>query len=262
MFALFLYFSAKNRAKIIDQNGSMCYYIQRCRKQKPSVSHPPPQVAVGRSDMKITMRAFCAVNYFALSTGGCHPFFYWEKLMEVITISKELRVNEQIRCREIRVIDEQGSQIGVMNPRDAMKLADEKGLDLVEVSPGAKPPVCRIMDYGKYRYEQNKKERETRKNQKVISIKEVKLRPNIEDHDFNTKVRNAAKFLAAGDKVKVTIMFRGREVTRPEAGKELCDRVAQEVADVAKVEKEAKVEGRNMTMMLVPLREKDKEKTK
>ena len=103
--------------------------------------------------------------------------------MEVITISKELRVNEQIRCREIRVIDEQGSQIGVMNPRDAMKLADEKGLDLVEVSPGAKPPVCRIMDYGKYRYEQNKKERETRKNQKVISIKEVKLRPNIEDHE-------------------------------------------------------------------------------
>lgn len=182
--------------------------------------------------------------------------------MEVITISKELRVNEQIRCREIRVIDEQGSQIGVMNPRDAMKLADEKGLDLVEVSPGAKPPVCRIMDYGKYRYEQNKKERETRKNQKVISIKEVKLRPNIEDHDFNTKVRNAVKFLAAGDKVKVTIMFRGREVTRPEAGKELCDRVAQEVANVAKVEKEAKVEGRNMTMMLVPLREKDKEKTK
>lgn len=136
----------------------------------------------------------------------------------MITISKELRVNEQIRCREIRVIDEQGSQIGVMNPRDAMKLADEKGLDLVEVSPGAKPPVCRIMDYGKYRYEQNKKERETRKNQKVISIKEVKLRPNIEDHDFNTKVRNAAKFLVAGDKVKVTIMFRGREVTRPEAG--------------------------------------------
>ena len=142
-----------------------------------------------------------------------------------------------------------------MNPRDAMKLADERGLDLVEVSPGAKPPVCRIMDYGKYRYEQNKKERETRKNQKVISIKEVKLRPNIEDHDFNTKVRNAAKFLAAGDKVKVTIMFRGRE-----AGKELCERVAAEVAEVGKVEKEAKVEGRNMTMMLVPLREKDKEK--
>lgn len=255
-------FSGGKRKRNIDINHIIWYDIKRCNKQKPSVSHPPPFVAVGRSDMKITTRAFFAANYFALSTGGCHPFFYWEKLMEVITISKELRVNEQIRCREIRVIDEQGSQIGVMNPRDAMKLADEKGLDLVEVSPGAKPPVCRIMDYGKYRYEQNKKERETRKNQKVISIKEVKLRPNIEDHDFNTKVRNAAKFLAAGDKVKVTIMFRGREVTRPEAGKELCDRVAQEVANVAKVEKEAKVEGRNMTMMLVPLREKDKEKTK
>ena len=179
--------------------------------------------------------------------------------MGVKVISKELRVNEEIRCREIRVIDMGGAQIGVMNPREALKLAEEKGLDLVEVSPGAKPPVCRIMDYGKYRYEQNKKERETRKNQKVITIKEVKLRPNIEDHDFYTKVRNASKFLAAGDKVKVTIMFRGREITRPDAGKELCDRVAKEVADVAKVEKGAKVEGRNMTMMLVPLRDKDKE---
>ncbi|MDO4280997.1 MAG: translation initiation factor IF-3 [Peptococcaceae bacterium] len=175
-------------------------------------------------------------------------------------ISKELRVNEGIRCREVRVIDDKGEQVGVMNPRDGLKLAEERGLDLVEVSPGAKPPVCRIMDYGKYRYEQNKKERETRKNQKVISIKEVKLRPNIEDHDFYTKVRNASKFLEAGNKVKVTIMFRGREITRPDAGKELCQRVADELAEVAKIEKPAKVEGRNMTMMLVPLREKDKEK--
>ncbi len=191
-------------------------------------------------------------------SGWRYPFFCCKNSQGVTIISKELRVNEAIRCREIRVIDDKGNQVGIMNPRDAVKLAEEKGLDLVEVSPSAKPPVCRIMDYGKYRYELNKKERENRKNQKVITIKEVKLRPNIEDHDFYTKVRNASKFLAEGNKVKVTIMFRGREITRPDAGKELCDRVAQEVADVAKVEKAAKVEGRNMTMMLVPLREKDK----
>lgn len=173
-------------------------------------------------------------------------------------ISKELRVNDAIKCREIRLIDEKGEQLGVMNPRDALAIAEERGYDLVEVSPSAKPPVCRILDYGKYRYEQNKKERETKKNQKVITIKEVKLRPNIEDHDFNTKVRNAAKFLAEGNKVKVTIMFRGREITHPESGKVICDRVAEQVADIAKVEKEAKVEGRNMTMMLVPLTGKEK----
>lgn len=167
-------------------------------------------------------------------------------------------MNEAIRCREVRVIDEKGEQVGVMNPKDALKIAEERGYDLVEVSPAAKPPVCRIMDYGKYKYEQSKKDRETKKNQKVITIKEVKLRPNIESHDFNTKVRNAAKFLKEGSKVKVTIMFRGREITHPETGVELCNRVAAEVTDIAKVEKEAKVEGRNMTMMLVPLKEKEK----
>lgn len=139
-----------------------------------------------------------------------------------------------------------------MHPRDAMKVAGERGLDLVEVAPGAKPPVCRIMDYGKYKYEQRKKEREAKKNQKTIDVKEVKLRPGIEDHDFNTEVRNAARFLGDGNKVKITIMFRGREITHPEIGRELCERVAQDVSEIAKVEKAAKVEGRNMTMMLVP----------
>lgn len=175
-------------------------------------------------------------------------------------ISKELRINEEIRCREVRLIDEKGTQLGVMHPKEALKIAGEHNLDLVEVSPGANPPVCRIMDYGKYRYEQNKKDREAKKKQRVIAIKEVKLRPKIEDHDFNTKVRNAEKFLTAGDKVKVTIMFRGREITHPEAGKEICDRVAAVLSDISKVEKEAKVEGRNMTMMLVPLTNKEKMK--
>jgi len=143
--------------------------------------------------------------------------------------------------------------MGIMSPKDALKVALERGLDLVEVAPNANPPVCRIMDYGKFKYEQSKKEREARKNQRIINVKEVKLRPNIEDHDFNTKMRNAIRFLENGDKVKVTIMFRGREITHPELGKELCDRLANNVKDYAKVEKEAKVEGRNMVMILSPI---------
>ena len=174
---------------------------------------------------------------------------------EGITISKELRINEEIRCKEVRLIDDAGEQRGVMAPRDAAKIAAEKNLDLVEIAPNANPPVCRIMDYGKYKYEQSKREKEAKKNQKVISVKEVKLRPNIEDHDFLTKAKNAAKFLAAGDKVKVTIMFRGREITHPELGKELCERFAEELTGVAKVEKPAKVEGRNMIMILAPSRD-------
>ena len=140
-----------------------------------------------------------------------------------------------------------------MSPKDALKIALERSLDLVEVAPNAIPPVCRIMDYGKFKYESSKKEREARKNQKIINIKEVKLRPNIEDHDFNTKKRNAIRFLENGDKVKVTIMFRGREITHPELGKQLCDRLADEIKDLAKIEKEAKVEGRNMIMILTPI---------
>jgi len=139
-----------------------------------------------------------------------------------------------------------------MSPKEALKIALERNLDLVEVAPQAIPPVCRIMDFGKYKYEQSKKEREARKKQRIINVKEVKLRPNIEDHDFMTKTKNAIRFLKNGDKVKVTIMFRGREITHPEIGKELCLRLANEVKDLAKIEKEAKVEGRNMVMVLSP----------
>ena len=150
------------------------------------------------------------------------------------------------------MVDEDGEQLWIVPPKEALRIAMEKGLDLVEVAPNAKPPVCRIMDYGKYKYEQSKKEREARKNQRIINIKEVKLRPNIEDNDFMTKARNAIKFLENGDKVKVTIMFRGREITHSELGKELCLRLADLVKDIAKIEKEPKVEGRNMTMVLAP----------
>lgn len=192
--------------------------------------------------MEFFIRLFCFISQVFISREG-------------ITISKELRINEEIRCKEVRLIDDAGEQLGVMAPREAAKIAAEKNLDLVEIAPNANPPVCRIMDYGKYKYEQSKREKEAKKNQKVISVKEVKLRPNIEDHDFLTKAKNASKFLAGGDKVKVTIMFRGREITHPELGQELCERFAEELAGVAKVEKPAKVEGRNMIMILAPSRD-------
>ncbi|MDD2220642.1 MAG: translation initiation factor IF-3 [Clostridia bacterium] len=164
---------------------------------------------------------------------------------------KELRINEEIRAQEVRLVKEDSSQ-EVLQLTKALELAMQSGLDLVEISPNAKPPVCRVMDYGKYRFEQLKKEKEAKKNQKVIQMKEVKLRPNIEDHDFETKAKNAEKFLRDGDKVKVSIMFRGREITHPELGKLLCDRMAERLAEVAVPEKAARVEGRNMVTVFVP----------
>lgn len=171
-------------------------------------------------------------------------------------ISKELRINEEIRAREVRVVSDTNEQLGVMPLRDALAAAAERGVDLVEVAPTAKPPVCRMMDYGKYRYEQQKREKEARKKQKVITLKEVKLRPNIEDHDFYVKMKNAIRFLEDGSKVKVTIMFRGRELSHPELGEELLVRFAEELKDKAVREKAPKLEGRNMTMMLAPKTEK------
>jgi len=152
----------------------------------------------------------------------------------------------------VRFVGPEGEQLGIIPIKQALKIAGEKGLDLVEVAPTAKPPVCRIMDYGKYRFEQSKREKEARKNQKIISIKEVKLRPNIEEHDFETKAKNAEKFLKSGDKVKVTIMFRGREITHPDLGKQLCMKMADFMQQVATIEKLPKVEGKNMTMILTP----------
>ena len=163
-----------------------------------------------------------------------------------------MRINEEIRAREVRVIANGGEQLGIMSSRDALKLALENHLDLVEIAPTAKPPVCRIMDYGKYRYEQQKREKEARKKQKTFDIKEVKLRPGIEDHDFNVKYKNAVRFLEDGDKVKVTLRFRGREMGHPELGADIMKRFAESLADTANVDKPAKLEGRNMLMFLAP----------
>lgn len=174
-------------------------------------------------------------------------------LMEGKTIS-DLMINEQIRDKEIRLIGENGQQLGVMSPREAMAMAEEAGLDLVKVAPTANPPVCKIVDYGKYKYEQLRKEKEAKKKQRIIEIKEIRLTPNIDTNDLNTKVNAARKFLSKGDKVKITMRFRGREMAHMNSSKHILDDFAQSLSDVATVEKEPKVEGRSMTMFLTEKR--------
>lgn len=170
-----------------------------------------------------------------------------------MTISiKELQINEEIRDKEVRLIGADGSQMGVVSARDALNVASEKGLDLVKIAPQAVPPVCKIMDYGKYKFELSKKEKETRKNQKVVSIKEIQLSPSIDTNDFNTKCNHALRFLKGGDKVKVTVRFRGREVSHSKIGEVLLERFAETVKELGTVERPAKLEGRNMTMFLAP----------
>ncbi|MDO4523159.1 MAG: translation initiation factor IF-3 [Eubacteriales bacterium] len=163
-------------------------------------------------------------------------------------------INEQIRDREIRLIGEHGEQLGIMSARDAMKLAREAELDLVKVAPTAKPPVCKIIDYGKYRYEMARKEKEAKKKQKSIEIKEVRLSPNIDVNDLNTKISAARKFLEKGNKVKVTLRFRGREMAHMQSSRHILDDIAKELADVAVVDRVPKVEGRSMTMFLTEKR--------
>ena len=173
-----------------------------------------------------------------------------------LDISKEMNVNESIRAREVRLIDSNGEQLGVKSRDEALKIAQTRNLDLVLVAPNAKPPVCRIMDYGKYRYEQQKKEKEARKKQKVINVKEVRFSPGIGEHDFNTKLRNARKFIQNGDKVKASVRFRGRAITHKELGQEVLDRLAEETKDIATVETKAQMEGRHMFMILAPISDK------
>lgn len=173
--------------------------------------------------------------------------------MEGTAIS-DLMINEQIRDKEVRLIGEDGEQLGIMSAKEAQKLAEEAGLDLVKIAPTAKPPVCKIVDYGKYKYEQTRKEKEAKKKQKVIDVKEIRLSPNIDTNDLNTKVNAARKFLSKGDKVKVTLRFRGREMAHMNSSKHILDDFAEELKDVAVVEKAPKVEGRSMTMFLTEKR--------
>ena len=193
--------------------------------------------------------------------GGC---FQWQPLLSLsytcgrcVTIasnskSNELEINEQIRDKEIRLIGADGAQMGIMSPRDALKMAIDKDLDLVKVAPQAKPPVCKILDYGKYRFEMQKKEKEAKKNQKVVELKEIRLSLNIDTNDFNTKVNQAAKFLQQGHKLKVSIRFRGREMAHTNIGEQLLRDFAAKCADIANLDKQPKLEGRNMSMFLSP----------
>ncbi|MDB2325311.1 translation initiation factor IF-3 [Alphaproteobacteria bacterium] len=162
------------------------------------------------------------------------------------------RVNGAIRALQVRCIDPEGGQLGVLDTKDAILKAEEFGLDLVEVQPNVDPPVCKILDYGKYKYEAQKRANEARKKQKIIEVKEIKLRPNIDEHDYQVKMRNVVKFLSAGDKVKVTLRFRGREMAHQELGANVLTRVRQETEEIAKIEAMPKMEGRQMIMVLAP----------
>ena len=191
-----------------------------------------------------------------MSTDVClYSFFYsnFFNVLEVLTISnKELQINEDIRDKELRVIDVDGTQLGIISATDAQKIAFDKNLDLVKIAPQAIPPVCRIMDYGKFCFEQTKREKEARKNQKVVEIKEIRMFSNIDTNDFNTKVNQALKFLKSGDKLKISVRFRKRAIAHPELGGELLDRFKENCLEVGVVEKSAKMEGRSLVMFISP----------
>jgi len=183
---------------------------------------------------------------------GCryvHSHFLWRCYP---IAAQDHLLNEDIRAPEVRLISDTGEQLGLMSAEDALKIAVEKEMDLVMIAPGSKPPVCKIMDYGKYRFEQAKREKEAKKNQHVIEVKEIRMSPSIDTNDFNTKLKNGQKFLMDGDRLKVTVRFRGRQMAHTHLGEELLTRFAEGCAEVATVDKGAKLEGRNMSMFLTP----------
>ena len=193
--------------------------------------------------------------FLCIVRGRSHSvrFLFSTKNRRCLLISKqEPQINEEIRDKELRVIGPDGAQLGIMSAADAQHIADEKNLDLVKIAPQATPPVCKIMDYGKYRFEQAKREKEARKNQHTVEVKEIKLSLNIDTHDFNTKLKNAMKFFAHGDKVKVSIRFRGREMGHSEYGYDIMKKFSDACAEVANIERPAKLEGRQMLMFLAP----------
>ncbi|WP_084134754.1 translation initiation factor IF-3 [Paenibacillus harenae] len=192
------------------------------------------------------MRVRANPHFFYCVRHETDQFWRWH------VISREHQINDEIRAREVRLVGADGEQIGIKSIRDALQLAIELNLDLVNVAPTAKPPVCRIMDYGKFRYEQQKKDKEARKNQKIVDLKEVWFRANIEEHDYQVKFRNVVKFLNEGDKVKASVRFRGREITHASIGQKILDRLAKEVAEICSVERAPKLEGRSMIMILAP----------
>ncbi len=170
--------------------------------------------------------------------------------MEVFYIKQELPINGQIRAKEVQLIGENGEKLGVVNLREALEIAEERKLDVVLVAPNSKPPVCRIMNYGKYKFEQAKKEKEAKKKQKTLEVKEIRITPNIEEHDFGFKAKNARKFIESGNKLKITVRFKGREINNSKMGENVLNRFIEELSDIAVVEKSPKLEGKNMFIML------------
>jgi translation initiation factor IF-3 len=192
-------------------------------------------------------------RYLCILMGGAVyalPILFFTEVLNIN--AKELPINEEIRDKELRIVDTDGSQLGIMSSRDAQKLANEKGLDLVKIAPQATPPVCKIMDFGKYCFEQAKKEKEARKNQHIVSVKEIYLSMKIDTHDFETKANHAIRFLKEGDKVKVAVKFRGREMAHTSLGYGVLDRFNQYISEYGSVEKPPKLEGRNMSMFISP----------
>ena len=179
-------------------------------------------------------------------------FLFRVGVLTIAVSSKEVQINEEIHDKELRIIDSDGSQLGVMSAKEALKLAEEKDLDLVKIAPQATPPVCKIMDYGKYVFEQSKREKEARKNQKVVEIKEIRMFSNIDTNDFNTKVNQALKFLRSGDKIKVSVRFRKRAIAHPHLGEELLEKFKEACAEAGVVEKPSKMEGRALVMFVSP----------
>lgn len=199
---------------------------------------------------------FCVLHTKKEASASAKAVYSFNKPWRWLIISKDMILNETIRAREVRLIDQNGEQLGIKSKNEALEIAERVNLDLVLVAPNAKPPVARIMDYGKFKFEQQKKEKEARKNQKIINLKEVRLSPTIDEHDFNTKLRNARKFLEKGDKVKASIRFKGRAITHKEIGQRVLDRFSDECKDVATVESKPKMDGRSMFLVLAPVNEK------
>lgn len=228
----------------------MLYCFSTKRSRAFARSHPQIPFLTGRYGLSPFRRENQVCDAGSFLPAFIHHFESVWRCLPIAT--KELQINEQIRDSEVRLIGSDGEQLGVVPTREAQRLADEKELDLVKIAPTATPPVCRIMDYGKYRFEQSKREKEARKNQHIVELKEVRLSLNIDVADFNTKAKHALRFLQEGNKVKVSIRFRGREMGHPEIGLETMKRFAEVCSEVAAVEKPAKMEGRNMLMFLAP----------
>ncbi len=240
---------------MLDKAGESSYN-NRAKQSRYGITHlTPAQKVTGGSDglSSISLRGFSVRMLCVRTFLFCVPVFKFLNFLEVFSIATTTHeINEQIRDPQVRLISEEGEQLGIVSAEEALRIATESGYDLVKIAPNSVPPVCRIMDYGKFRFEQTKKEKEAKKNQRVIEIKEIRMSPGIDTNDFNTKLKNAQKFLGDGDRVKVSVRFRGREMAHTEIGADLLKDFAEKCAEVANMDKAPKLEGRNMSMFLSP----------